>query len=371
MRTFSPRTLLIAAGTAVALSLASIAPAGAASPSPTTTATPSATATPKPTATATPTATPKPTATPTPTPTPTPTVPAATTFKTPLKASYTVTSYFGPRCLPLPGASTYHYGIDLAAPSGTAIYAIAAGVVTATVSGTTSRAGYIAVRHTISGVTYTSMYYHIWSATTQVKVGDIVKAGQRISEVGTSGGSTGPHLHLEIWRSGGPTALDPPVFLKPRGVDLYGAAKAVTAKATPATCTYYATADLNLRSEPSTSSSVVKLLAKGTAVVHVPGQSTSGFLPVTVGKLTGWVSSSYVSPNKPAATASSTTKKVTYKTTAALNLRATASSKGKVLLVIPKGKSVGAVKGTSGVWRKVTYGGKTGWVHKDYLKKKS
>ncbi|UUT35073.1 hypothetical protein [Microbacterium elymi] len=45
--------------------------------------------------------------------------PAATTFTTPLKAkSYTVSSYYGPRCMSIPGASTFHLGLDMAAPGG-------------------------------------------------------------------------------------------------------------------------------------------------------------------------------------------------------------------------------------------------------------
>ncbi|BDV30204.1 hypothetical protein Microterr_08640 [Microbacterium terricola] len=293
----------------------------------------------------------------------------------PLKTkSYAVTSYFGARCLPLPGASTYHYGIDLGTPSGSPIYAIAAGVVTATVSGTTSRAGYIAVRHTIAGATYTSMYYHIWSATTHVKVGQVVKAGQRISSVGSSGGSTGAHLHLEIWKSGGPTVLNPPSFLGPRGIDLYANATAVTAKATPATCTYYTTGVVNLRSGPSTNDAVVTVMPAGTAVTHIPGRVTSHFLPVTVGTTAGWVADWLVTPTKPApkpaVTPKPKPKPATYATTAALNLRASPSTKAKIVKVIPKGKSVGAIKAKSGVWRKVAYGGKTGWVHSSYLKKR-
>ncbi|NLG63615.1 MAG: M23 family metallopeptidase, partial [Candidatus Cloacimonetes bacterium] len=114
--------------------------------------------------------------------------PAATTFAMPLKSkSYSVVSYFGARCIPLPGASTYHLGLDMAAPAGAPIYAVAAGVVVATVSGTNAQAGYVKLRHVIDGTTYTSIYYHVWKATTQVKVGQTVTAGQRISEVGNSG----------------------------------------------------------------------------------------------------------------------------------------------------------------------------------------
>lgn len=310
--------------------------------------------------------------------------PAATTFAMPLKAkSYSVVSYFGPRCIPLPGASTYHLGLDMAAPGGHPIYAVAAGVVVATVSGTRAQAGHVKLRHVIDGVTYTSIYYHVWRATTQVKVGQTVAAGQRISEVGNSGVSGGDHLHLELWKGkpGSATAVDPAPFLKARGVDLYGGAKANTAKRAPATCTYYASSPVNFRTGPSTSHSIISTLPTGTKIVHVPGNKTSGFLPVKVGSKSGWVSSDYVTPNKPAVAKTTTTavkakapavkpKAATYKTKGALNLRTGPSLKKSRILVIPKGANVGSIKASKGVWRKVVYKGKTGWVHSSYLKKR-
>ncbi|WP_127472659.1 peptidoglycan DD-metalloendopeptidase family protein [Microbacterium sulfonylureivorans] len=302
---------------------------------------------------------------------------AAMTFRSPVAAkTYVVSSYFGPRCIPLPGASTYHYGVDLAAKAGTPIYSIAPGVVTATVSGTTSRAGYIAVRHSIGGVTYTSKYMHIWSATTRVKVGQTVTAGQRISEVGSSGVSSGNHLHLELWRTGASSAAaeNPATFLKARGVDLYAGATQVTAKPAPATCTYYTTTSVNFRTGPSTSHPTLRLLPKGTGMVHVPGRVTSGFIPVTIGGASGWVSSSYVTSVKPAAPAPAPAPAPavtsTYKTTALLNLRTTPSTAAPRILLIPQGANVGAILASSGVWRKVVYLGKTGWVHSAYIVKR-
>jgi uncharacterized protein YgiM (DUF1202 family) len=355
-----------------------------------------------------------------------PTPPEATTFTTPLKSkSYSVSSYYGGRCMPLPGASTFHLGLDMAAPQGSPIYAVAAGVVVGTLDGTSSQAGYVKIRHRIGGVTYTSFYYHIWKSTTHVKVGQTVAAGQRISEVGMSGVSSGAHLHLELWRGnpGAASSIDPAPFLKAHGLDLYAGAKAIWATRAPATCTYYTTTSVNFRTGASLSAAVIRTLPTGTAVVHVPGQSTNGFLPVKVASQSGWVSSSYVSPTKPPAPkpapkptatpkpAPSVTAKpkptttpkpgptapasvgtpkpvvqpapkpvvkpapkpvvkpapASYKTTAALNLRKSPSLKGAKILVIPRGASVGTVKATSGVWRKVTYKGKTGWVHSAYL----
>ena len=127
---------------------------------------------------------------------------------------------------------------------------------------------------------------------------------------------------------------------------------------------------VNFRTGPSTSHPVLRLLPKATAVVHVPGRITSGFIPVTIGTQTGWISSSYVSPTKPAVAAPAVVKPATYKTTAALNLRTGTSTTAPRLLVIPKGATVGAIQASSGVWRKVSYAGKTGWVHSAYLAKR-
>ncbi|UUT35072.1 SH3 domain-containing protein [Microbacterium elymi] len=315
----------------------------------------------------------------------------------------------------------------------------------ATVDGTSSRAGYITIRHSLGGVTYTSIYYHIWKSTTRVTVGRIVAAGQRISEVGTSGVSGGNHLHLEIWQGapGSARSLDPAPFLKTHGVDLYRGAKAVLATKPPTTCTYYVTTPLNFRTGPSLSSAVLRVLPVRTAAVAVAGQSSNGYFPVRVGTQSGWLSSGYLSMKllrcrrsprprpsprswprlrpalpppcragtpkpaapkpatpkpaaskpaaskpaaskpaapkpaaskpaapKPAASKPAASKPATYKTTSALNFRRSPSLTGAKIRVIPRGASVGTVKATSGVWRKVVYLGATGWVHSAYLAKR-
>jgi murein DD-endopeptidase MepM/ murein hydrolase activator NlpD len=296
---------------------------------------------------------------------------ATSAFQPPIAAkTYYLSSHFGPRCIPVQGGSTYHQGVDLAAKAGTPIYAIAAGVVTATVDGTSSRAGYISVRHSIDGAQYTSTYMHIWSATTQVTVGQAVTAGQRISEVGNSGVSSGSHLHLELWKAGstGSQAQDAAAFLRQRGIDLYSSATAVTAPATPATCTYYTVGAVNFRTGPSTGYSILRTLPSGTAMTHIPGSITAGFIPVSVGTQSGWISASYVSPTKPAAPV--TAPAPTYATTAPLNLRVSPSTSAARILVIPQGANVGVILASSDVWRKVTYAGRTGWVHSAYLVKR-
>ncbi len=101
-----------------------------------------------------------------------------------------------------------HYGIDLAAPIGTPIYALTDGVVEK--AGPASGFGmWVVLRHT-DGTS--SVYGHINRAF--VEVGQKVKAGDQIAEVGNRGQSTGPHLHLEVWEPDG--TQDQPAAVAPR-----------------------------------------------------------------------------------------------------------------------------------------------------------
>ncbi len=113
-------------------------------------------------------------------------------FVWPLSISGRITSRFGYRKSPTKGASTYHKGIDVGAATGTPILATQSGkVVTATYS---SSAGYyVMIYHGNS--TY-SVYMHCSSLN--VSVGQQVSKGQTIAKVGSTGISTGPHLHFGI-----------------------------------------------------------------------------------------------------------------------------------------------------------------------------
>jgi murein DD-endopeptidase MepM/ murein hydrolase activator NlpD len=102
----------------------------------------------------------------------------------------------------------FHYGVDIGASRGTAVFAAASGVVTETVSycseGVTSCGGrygnYIVVEH--SNGTYTR-YAHLQKVS--VSVGDEVSKGERIGAVGNTGRSTGAHLHFQIEKANGST----------------------------------------------------------------------------------------------------------------------------------------------------------------------
>ncbi|MEH6821750.1 MAG: peptidoglycan DD-metalloendopeptidase family protein [Dietzia psychralcaliphila] len=91
-----------------------------------------------------------------------------------------------------------HRGIDLAAPTGTPMYAMASGVVTQ--AGPASGFGnWIVIDHQIDDKSYSTVYGHMYDDGVDVAAGDTVKAGQHIGEVGNNGQSTGAHLHFEVW----------------------------------------------------------------------------------------------------------------------------------------------------------------------------
>ncbi|AYY12993.1 hypothetical protein EF847_10055 [Actinobacteria bacterium YIM 96077] len=132
--------------------------------------------------------------------------------------TWRLTSPFGWRTDPTnPDSRELHPGVDLAAADGTPIYAIADGHVTRAET-TSSGLGIITLIHTIRGDTIASVYMHMWDYGIHVRTGQHVQAGQHIGDVGSSGRSTGPHLHLEI-RPGGPTAdaVDPMPWLEQHG----------------------------------------------------------------------------------------------------------------------------------------------------------
>ena len=121
-------------------------------------------------------------------------------FQWPLPQSYTITSWFGYREDPFTGEIAYHSGTDIAAPEGTPILAAADGTVTIANAIDSWGGGYgyhIKVKH---NDTYDTLYAHCSSIC--VTVGQEVKQGEVIGYVGTTGNSTGNHLHFEVWQNG-------------------------------------------------------------------------------------------------------------------------------------------------------------------------
>ncbi|HMR12116.1 MAG TPA: M23 family metallopeptidase [Arachnia sp.] len=117
------------------------------------------------------------------------------------EGTWVLTSEYGPRVHPITGEDSFHTGTDFAAPDGTPILAAADGTVTvAEFSG--GYGGLIVIEHTIDGQTIATAYGHMWEHGIHIQAGDIVTAGQHIGDIGSSGNSTGPHLHFEV-RLGG------------------------------------------------------------------------------------------------------------------------------------------------------------------------
>lgn len=117
-----------------------------------------------------------------------------------------LTSHFGPRLSPTHGNEETHRGMDIAAPPGSPVRATADGVVRlARWSG-----GYGNVVVIDHGYGYSTRYGH--NRQLLVNEGDKVRRGQLIALVGTTGNSTGPHCHYEVWYNG--RVINPSRFLK-------------------------------------------------------------------------------------------------------------------------------------------------------------
>lgn len=96
------------------------------------------------------------------------------------------------------GASTNHKGVDFAASTGTPIYAAAAGTVTS--AGYSGKAGNLIILTIGNGL----LTYYQHCNTIFVSAGQKVSKGQNIGQVGTTGNSTGPHLHFQVMNNGTP-----------------------------------------------------------------------------------------------------------------------------------------------------------------------
>ena len=117
-----------------------------------------------------------------------------------------LSSYFGMRTDPFTGRLAFHSGIDFAGRLNSDIIAVAAGVVT--FAG--PRNGYGNLVEINHGNGYSTRYGH--SRKLLVKVGDTVKKGQVIAMMGSTGRSTGPHVHFEVLKNG--HTIDPKRFIQ-------------------------------------------------------------------------------------------------------------------------------------------------------------
>ncbi len=113
----------------------------------------------------------------------------------PLAVSYRVTSEFGYRADPFTGVRSYHTGVDLAVSAGTPIRASMGGKVS-TAGWSNTYGNYVIISH---GNGYQTLYAHMQKYS--VKKGETVNQGQTIGYVGSTGYSTGPHLHFSVYKN--------------------------------------------------------------------------------------------------------------------------------------------------------------------------
>lgn len=125
-----------------------------------------------------------------------------------------ISSGFGWRVHPITGERKLHKGVDFAAPTGTPIFAAADGVVSYAGWSNDGYGNVVEVRHENGELT---LYAH--TNRVYVSKGQTINKGQAIAEVGSTGRSTGPHLHFEI-QPDGRTAVDPMDYLQLRQVTL-------------------------------------------------------------------------------------------------------------------------------------------------------
>jgi len=125
-----------------------------------------------------------------------------TGFICPLKSYSRVSSEYGWRKNPVSGVNKLHAGTDFAAPGGTPIYAAASGYVQVAGWSSGGYGNYVIIYHgkMSDGNSYTTLYGHMRSVATSA--GKYVQQGELIGYVGSTGNSTGNHLHLEVWKGG-------------------------------------------------------------------------------------------------------------------------------------------------------------------------
>ena len=117
-------------------------------------------------------------------------------YKLPILSKFRYTSMFGPRLDPISGAKSNHTGVDMACPTGTPIYASSAGTV-AFVGYSNIFGNYVIIKHSKG---YQTLYGHM--SKTLAKKGQVVSQGTKIGLVGSTGYSTGPHLHFTVYKNG-------------------------------------------------------------------------------------------------------------------------------------------------------------------------
>ncbi len=135
------------------------------------------------------------------------------TIQWPFPVPVPITSGFGDRQVANCGyCSTFHEGLDFTPGAGVAIQAIADGVVSLVKDDRGGLGNHVIIDHVIHGQKVQSVYAHMLTGSVKLVVGQSVKVTDEVGQVGSTGASTGAHLHLEIHVDGIP--IDPFAWLK-------------------------------------------------------------------------------------------------------------------------------------------------------------
>ena len=158
--------------------------------------------------------------------------PATGNWRPPFQQAYTLTSPFGPRPDPVTGAPGFHAGQDLVSlPGPGPVVAAAAGTVTIGAD----PGGYGTYASVDHGGGVTTVYGHLARLAPGIRTGTTVWTGQQLGVEGSTGHSTGNHLHFEVRENG--TAVDPVTFMLAHGAPLNGEAIAPSPRPAPASPT--------------------------------------------------------------------------------------------------------------------------------------
>lgn len=130
----------------------------------------------------------------------------------PFPAAVPISSGYGHRQAPCAACSSDHKGLDFNPGAGSPIYAIADGVVVESYNDRWGFGRWIVIRHDVNGLQFDSIYAHMQRDSVTLNIGDTVAVTDYVGRVGSTGTSTGAHLHLEIHVNG--VQVDPFTWLK-------------------------------------------------------------------------------------------------------------------------------------------------------------
>lgn len=137
--------------------------------------------------------------------------PTTGSIRWPFPYPTTITDGFGPRVSPCSGCSSQHKGLDFTPGDRAPVYAIADGVVESSMVSNGGFGTSVIINHVIKGKAVQSVYAHFTAGSTPLKAGDKVEVGNFVGLVGSTGATTGPHLHFELHVDG--VAVDPFAWL--------------------------------------------------------------------------------------------------------------------------------------------------------------